>query len=83
MGRMVNDSVTVRKANCVIKEVNCDGTPHLCVFVAGSEIKAGTELLYYYGETDEHMFWRKVCDISVTTGTVSNFNLPKNNLTLR
>lgn len=70
---MVNDSVTLRKANCVIKEVVCDGTPHLCVFVAGNYIKAGTELVYYYGQTDEHMFWRKVCGHGILVGMIAQW----------
>ena len=60
MGRLVNDSVTQRKANATVKEVIHGGISHLCIFVTGCQINVGEEILYYYGPTDEHMHWRKV-----------------------
>jgi SET domain-containing protein len=56
----VNDSINERAANCVMKNIKFGDQAHLCLFVAGTEIKEGEELCYWYGPTDEHMFWRKV-----------------------
>jgi hypothetical protein len=64
MGRLVNDSVTQRKANVVLRPICHNSEDHLCLFVAGGDILPGTELCYYYGPSDEFMYWRKVCNCS-------------------
>lgn len=64
MGRLVNDSVTQRKANVVLRPICYNNRDHLCLFVAGGDIEPGTELCYYYGPSDKYMYWRKVCKCS-------------------
>jgi hypothetical protein len=61
MGRLVNDSVTQRKANVVLRPICHNNKDHLCLFVAGDDIQPGTELCYYYGPSGEYKYWRKVC----------------------
>ena len=63
-GKLINDSVTLKKGNCNPKMV--DG--HLCLF-AVRDIEAGEELLYYYGETESNMYWRLV---SSTVGKLAD-----------
>jgi len=36
----------------VDKIITCNNTPHLCLF-AKKDIKAGEEILYYYGVKDQ------------------------------
>jgi hypothetical protein len=55
-----------------MKKIEHEGVSHLCLFVAGCDIPAGTELVYYYGPTDENMHWRidKVCERGIVGNTV-------------
>ncbi|XP_046569801.1 uncharacterized protein LOC124278098 [Haliotis rubra] len=57
-GRYVNDSITNRKANFVMKALYFGGNTHSCLFDK-REISSEEELTYYYGPTDENMYWRK------------------------
>jgi len=64
VGRFINDSITKKEANCVAKNVMMgqlgqSKKPNICFF-ASKMIYPGEELLYCYGETDEHMYWRLV-----------------------
>ena len=57
-GRMVNDAEKGdAKQNCVMKIVEVDNNPHLCIF-ATKDIEAGEELRYDYGVPN--LPWRKV-----------------------
>jgi len=53
LGRLVNDEH--RRPNCVMKLLEVDGSPHLCLF-AVTDLLPGTELRYNYG--DGHYIWR-------------------------
>ena len=57
IGRYMNDSITEKAANVQAKPVHHNSRPHIC-FYALTDIKEGEELTYYYGPTDQHMFWR-------------------------
>jgi len=54
LGRLVNDEH--KKPNCVMKLVEVDNSPHLCLF-ALQDLHAGSELRYNYGEGN--FYWRK------------------------
>ena len=53
--RLVNDDN--KHPNCVMKLLEVDKSPHLCLF-AVEDLRAGTELRYDYGEGDYH--WRNL-----------------------
>jgi len=60
IGRFFNDSITKSNANCVAKNVMSPANnPNICFF-ASKVIYPGEELVYCYGETDKHMYWRLV-----------------------
>lgn len=47
LGRLVNHGFKSER-NAVMKVINCDGRPHLCLF-SSSEIRCGDQILYDYG----------------------------------
>ena len=49
LGRLVNDEH--RRPNCKMKNINVNGSPHLCLF-ALMDIKRGEEISYDYGGED-------------------------------
>ncbi|KAG7219307.1 hypothetical protein INR49_010369, partial [Caranx melampygus] len=53
LGRLVNDDH--RNPNCVMRKVDCEGRPHLCLF-ARRNIYEGEEITYNYG--DSSYDWR-------------------------
>lgn len=59
---MINDSVIRKKANCCAKYIE----GHLCIF-ALRDIQIGEELTYFYGATEESMYWRLVSPLETST----------------
>lgn len=58
MGRMINDAaIGDAMQNCIMKIVEVDKSPHLCIF-ASRNIQQGEELRYDYGVAT--LPWRKV-----------------------
>ena len=61
LGKYINDSPTSKlclcEANCVMRKIEVDGSPYLCLF-ALEDIEDGLELRYNYGESG--LSWRKV-----------------------
>ncbi|XP_046373724.1 pollen-specific leucine-rich repeat extensin-like protein 1 [Haliotis rufescens] len=56
-GKFVNDSMTKRRANALMKPLHLRDKTHLCLF-AKRDISPNEEVTYYYGPTDEQMYWR-------------------------
>jgi len=52
---MANDS---KHGNAKMKKVAFNGRPHLCLF-AIKDILPGEEVVFSYGDDEEHLFWRQ------------------------
>ncbi|XP_046567598.1 N-lysine methyltransferase KMT5A-A-like, partial [Haliotis rubra] len=61
LGRMVND-VDSRHENCVMKLIQHEAQPHLCLF-ATRDVQVGEELKYDYG--DNTVNWRKQIQMTI------------------
>ena len=54
-GRMANYH---RHGNSKMKKVVVNGRPHLCLF-AVKDILPGEQVVFNYGDSEEHLFWRR------------------------
>ncbi|XP_029298586.1 LOW QUALITY PROTEIN: uncharacterized protein LOC115015426 [Cottoperca gobio] len=68
LGRLVNDDHI--SPNCEIKNIVCEGKPHMCLF-AVTEISPGEEITYNYG--DSSYPWRSKTSYDGSSTSYSDF----------